>query len=411
MKKILIWDISFKLRKRGGPTGYLYYIHEYLKSHPQKEITFLSDLIIGLPKNNMSVPSMYRNKMKDLYNKSIILKYIVDFYRLIIIDFFRREKTVNLKNINLEEYNFIHFHQSVDIHKYWDSVKNHKGKIILTSHCPGSRADETCCTLHLSNYNVFFYRQLKRILLKREISFFKLADYYMFPCVESREAYEKEAIFKEYFNSCNNNFFYVPTSISDIYIDEQHRRKLSDYGIPQDAFVISYFGRHNQVKGYDILKHIAINILNKYNNVYFLIAGIEAPFCRLNHERWIELGYINNTHEILSQVDLYILPNRETYFDLVVLEVLRSGIFLLMSFTGGNRYFSHLPSNEKRGFDFFDISNEIELICKVETLIREKEYNSNYKKIGENNRLLWQNYFTMEKYVQKYISEIQKLNA
>ena len=43
MKKVLIWD-SFPLKNIGGPFGYCYNLHEFLKEHPTDQITFLSDI-------------------------------------------------------------------------------------------------------------------------------------------------------------------------------------------------------------------------------------------------------------------------------------------------------------------------------------------------------------------------------
>lgn len=40
----MIWD-DFPMNNIGGPMGYCYNIHEYLKIHPTKQITFLSDLL------------------------------------------------------------------------------------------------------------------------------------------------------------------------------------------------------------------------------------------------------------------------------------------------------------------------------------------------------------------------------
>lgn len=36
--KILIWDKQLPLENMGGPSGYLYNIHEFLKEHPSEQI-------------------------------------------------------------------------------------------------------------------------------------------------------------------------------------------------------------------------------------------------------------------------------------------------------------------------------------------------------------------------------------
>lgn len=92
----------------------------------------------------------------------------------------------------------------------------------------------------------------------------------------------------------------------------------------------------------------------------------------MKHPRWIELGFIYNTQELLSQSDLYILPNRETYFDLVVLEILRSSTNLLLSNTGGNKYFQLLDKNDTNGIVFFDIDNFDDIVSLVQKFIEEK---------------------------------------
>ena len=47
MKKILIWDLNINLLNTGGPAGYLYNIHEYLKCNNElgKPIFFLKDIL------------------------------------------------------------------------------------------------------------------------------------------------------------------------------------------------------------------------------------------------------------------------------------------------------------------------------------------------------------------------------
>ena len=58
---------------------------------------------------------------------------------------------------------------------------------------------------------------------------------------------------------------------------EEMRKK---YGIPQDAFVISYVGRHNEIKGYDALKEIGKHLLDANDSacVYCRNRGAIVPF-------------------------------------------------------------------------------------------------------------------------------------
>lgn len=186
-------------------------------------------------------------------------------------------------------------------------------------------------------------------------------------------------------------------------------QKYSELNIPADAFVITYFGRHISVKGYDILKQVGHKLLNKYPHLYFLCAG-KGEIQPLNHPRWMELGFIHNANELMSQSSLYILPNRETYFDLVTLEILRAGIPIILSETGGNKFFHHFSDKELIGMDFFDINNIDDLIAKVENIIKQKSIEpAQYMKRKVANRNLFINNFTIDKFVERYLDLINKL--
>ena len=56
-------------------------------------------------------------------------------------------------------------------------------------------------------------------------------------------------------------------------------------------------------------------------NTYFLIAGKEEPMKGLDNSHWIEVGWTNDPHSLIAASDVFVLPNHETYFDLVFLSM------------------------------------------------------------------------------------------
>ena len=144
-------------------------------------------------------------------------------------------------------------------------------------------------------------------------------------------------------------------------------------------------------------------MLPKYPNLYFLCAG-KGDIAPLQHSRWIELGFISNTAELLHQSDLYVLPNRETYFDLIALEVMRSSTPILLAENGGNRYFLSLASQECGGVFYFSV-DEVNTLCGlVEEMISIKQSNPlEYSKKGQMNRALYEKYFSMHTYIRNYL--------
>ena len=234
-------------------------------------------------------------------------------------------------------------------------------------------------------------------------------DFVMFPCPGARDPYEKCATMREAFVRNNKKFFYVPSSIVDYHPNPIFQQKLSDFQIPNDAFVITYFGRHNQIKGYDILVKIGMQLLEKYPNLYFLCAG-NGPIPPPQHTRWIELGFINNVDDLLPQSSLYILPNRETYFDLITLQILRAGVPIALSNTGGNTYFQELPKEETRGMILFEINEPDRLISIVEDMMNMKISSPKlFDELRQCNRRLYEKNFTLDKYTNNYLEVINKL--
>lgn len=395
MKKILIWNYR-ELANTGGPKGYLYNIHEALKLENQYNITFLSDLITPIPDKKAT---------KQKISNSLFYKILKDIKHIYTLcwGYYHKEMVDMPIDLDIDDFDFVHIHWVYDVYTFRRTFPNYKGKVILTTHCPCPWTDE------MLSQNDKFVSLFRNIILNWECKAYKQIDYLMFPCKGAREPYEKDKKIQKLFSSIEHKFIYVPSAIMDIPIEPNMIQKFSDLGIPDDAFVISYFGRHNKVKGYDIIKQVGQKLLEKYRNLYFLCAG-RIDIQPLNHERWIELGFIGNTHELLYQSDLYISANRDTYFDLVVLEILRSSTKLILSSTGGNNFFKFLSKENTRGILFFENENLSELETLVENCILEKMNNyDEFRKDCEANRELFLNQFTLRSFLENYSKTLEKI--
>lgn len=394
--KILIWNYR-KLANTGGPEGYLYNIREHLRNHPNTQIVFYSDLI------NSEKPTLRPSGKKLSFFGRVIndIKQVINlcwrYYHLPVPEV--------PADFDVNEYDYVHIHKVVDFYSFKNQFKNYRGKTILTTHCPCPWTDEM-----LDHFDSFV-RIFRPIILNWECKAYKKVDYLMFPCKGAREPYEKEPKIKQIFNQYEKKFFYVPSAIMDLEVDTNKMQKLSQIGLPEGSFVLSYFGRHTSIKGYDILKQVGACLLDKYPNFYVLCAG-RIDIEPYQHSRWIELGFINNVHELLYQTDLYISANRETYFDLVVLEILRSSTKLILSTTGGNNHFKDHKSYERKGLEFFDIHDIDKLVSLVEQSILQKQNSPEvYKADCESNRTLFLNNYTMDSFMSNYLETVSKLKS
>lgn len=412
MKKVLIWDLFPRLNV-GGPLGYLYNVRQYLLEHPNEQITFYTDLVLEKYGDAewLHPSSPFKGEPKTRIGQ--LWRRILGMYYTSIHPFRGLEFHIPM-DIDINEYDFVHIHQVTHFQQFKQLFPDYKGKVIITSHSPCPFSDELIERAASEKAKAYKYIQkikpsLRKYLISKECEAYDKTDYVMFPCAGAREPYEKDNEMRKTFIRNDKKFFYVPTAIVDYQPDNRTAQKLFDLGIPKDAFVITYFGRHNTIKGYDILKKIGLSLLKKISNLYFLCAG-NGPIQPPQHPRWIELGFIDNVDDLLPQGDLYLLPNRETYFDLITLQILRAGVPVIVSETGGNSFFHELPDDETIGMSFFDIENESQLESLVLQYLKLKNENPNrYKAIRLSNRKLYENYFTLDKYIAKYTDSINNL--
>ena len=255
----------------------------------------------------------------------------------------------------------------------------------------------------IGKLNPIDYRLLKRPidrLIEMDEFAFKRADYVVFPCEEAEEPYyhtwNKYASIRK-----NKKILYLPTGIvgcSARITRAEYRKK---YHIPEDAFVVSYVGRHNEIKGYEDLKKMGEKLFNN-QNTYFLIAGKEEPMKGLDNSHWIEVGWTNDPHSLIAASDVFVLPNHETYFDLVLLEVLSLGVPVVLSNTGGNKHFKKF---ENSGLSFYDtVEDAIKSINHLKKMNR-----LDIEKLGKYNREIFENNFTVEHFIQNYIHVIRQI--
>ena len=391
-KRILIWS-SFPLKERsGGPSTYLYNLKSVLNSE-NHIIEFLADLIPknkinNNPNNNPIYNCIKHNLPKKLYEKYIRVK---KSYKLVLQSY--SPSNFGFDYLELDNYAAIHFHNTIDLVKAMDRLVNFKGKIVLTSHSPCAPFKDELNTLGLSKKNLSEKKYKK--IINSDIKAFLRADIIVVPCIEAIEAYQKDYEPFYNFNKILDNKalkFITTGTIESKY--KQNRKEIrNQLEIPEDALVLHFSGRHNKDKGYDILVEFGHQILNNNKNVFFVITGKinnQIPFPK--NKRWIEIGWTNDPFSYANASDMFILPNRVTYFDLVLLEMFSIGIPALISDAGGNKFFKKFE--DKMDIKMFEKEN-------IDDMIKQFKHLSNCHKL-KNNNLIFEKYFTIEKMKENY---------
>lgn len=378
-----------ELAPTGGPSGYNYALKQELDKMGVSNIHYLD------------LPPSKLNKFQHT-GRSIKGTWYGDFLKF-FKDFFKFYKYIYCKSkspVNLNDYDAIHFHNPITLYKLRDELNRYKGKVIITSHSPSVLYKELLSTLTKweQKHMEWFYNRLERC----DEYAFNRADYIIFPCEEAEEPYYHSwNKFADIKKEKKDSFRYLLTGTNKRKAKLSKKEVCAKYHIPDNAFIISYAGRHNELKGFDLLKEIGMNVLSKIPNAYFLIAGAEDPIKGLKHDRWIEVGWTDDPHSIIAASDCFILPNRETYFDLIMLEVLSLGTIVIASNTGGNKHFK----NDRGVFLYDNIDKAVSTIRYLSDL-QDNEISI----LKNENEMLFDKYYDINIFASNYINLINSLD-
>lgn len=381
---VLIYNREDGLAPTGGPNAVCYYYYKEQKKRNESFFYFLPPNVITTLN---SKKKLFFSKIPDLHLLAATIKIL----------YLRPHKVKH----NLSDYKLIHFHSTDSLFQARTSLSSYKGIVVLQSHSPEPRGREMFAALPTWIKVLFPY--FKKGFERMDKYAFQRADYIIFPCVEAEEPYYHTWPFFYNFHVIKPNAFkYVLTGIPQAQAKRKRDEVLSEMNIPSEAFIISYVGRHNQIKGYDNLKEIGKQYLEQDETSWILCAGREAPLKRLEHPRWKEVGWTNDPHSYIGASDLFILPNKETYFDIIMMELLSLGKIVIASNTGGNKWF---VKHDCPGVFLYNTLDEaISLINKVKLLsIKEKE------SLEAANRAFYNKYLTVERMYDSYIQLLKKL--
>ena len=403
--------LSYPLDIRaGGPCGYVANLKKALDNHGYYDnIAFISQ--DSLPNVKVCSNLALRKKVAKILTFWIPIKKYRRMLREICISLMNRKENVDYLNIDAESYkgyadvldrfNF----KSITCHCTRDAIfiKNYlasrqkQAKLLLMSHSPELPSSEI---YHIEKLNGNPSADSIRKMWQRiEQRAFAIADVLLFPTKEAMEPYICEAeYFKELINSKDVQF--ITTGCERIDCDQGSRDIRGSNNIGT-KYIVSFIGRHTRIKGYDKLKEIAKTILNMRDDVTFVIGGVQSEEIKpLSHSRWIELGRVNPA-DLLSVSDLFVLPNRQTYFDLVLLEVLSAGVPVVASNTGGNK-------------SVYEATHAIELYDTNEECIEKINYyldSDNDSKIKKRVLALaaYTNNYTLEHFAENYMALVAKV--
>lgn len=398
--------------RSGGPTGYLSTLFEGLStlfngaeveliSQPKPSQEHLPGAW-GLPDG---VPLF--SEINNLYKYAALVennKTLEEASYFAEMDKFRISD-VAAKQIKKQCYEAIHAHTTVDLLKLHFSLtregRRHVTKLILTSHCPEAPAKEWSEVAFANGADSQVAQKLYEVYTVLDRLAFMFADVLIFPCLEAMEPYRGSIPdFDRLYR--HKPVYFVPTGSKTMPVKASRKDVRQKLGL-SNAFVLGYIGRHNVVKGYDRLERLAEKLFQKYDDVSILVGGKAGPLPTVEHPRWIEYGWTKTPGDLVNAADVFVVPNQATYFDLIVLEALSLGAILILSRTGGNRYFEGKSS----GIFLFSDDNEfMDIVAHLRAIPQEK-----YEALKQQNKALFEKNYTEEVFAQRYLNVLKEITA
>lgn len=378
-----------RLQKRaGGPSTYLYNLLNGLKKENSKSIEFIYN------------QDELENSTKNFYDKikKILSKFPYIYERVFI---YKQKRTGKIYEelSKIKDGDNIMFHMTSDFAKAYNFLPKGCTKILM-SHSPEIASNQIVNDSKAITKNEKYKFNYLRKIYFEEFDFFafKNADIIVFPSKDAMEPYyETCENFEEIIKDKKLKFISTGTEVLEYNTSREEIRK--KYNIPTNAFVITFVGRHNLVKGYDNFIKICEKALEKYDDIYIITAGIgnlESP----KNRRWIDVGWTNDPGSIVNAADVFILPNRRTYFDLVLLEMLSIGKTCIVSNTGGNKTIAKCT-------DGVILYNDIEdAVKEIYELHDNRELLEKYSKC---NIATYKENFTPEVFTNNYIKLMEEI--
>lgn len=408
-KNIIIF-FSDELKKRaGGPSTYLYNLLESFKKN-YKEI---EENTFYIPECHICVKFIFRKNLlsasKSQNFTHFLIKKIKTGIKNIIIYWkplarlyinISEKKSYKIFNQYKNEFSkadIIHFHSVLDF-PFLKKIVGKNAIKILTVHSPASIIEE----VPQEDLKFLFREEISKI----EKEAFYWADGFIYPCKESLENHIKSFSFFQQILP-TKKVYYCPTCIEPLKVFNNKKKIRSKYNIPLDSFLISYIGRHIEVKGFDLLGNAIMKInknLNDNEKIYLITAGKGNLVSHFQKEEnfiktWRYIEWTEKPGDIINASDCFILLNRSCFFDLALLEAMSIGVPIITTEVGGSIFVA------KKSKGIILVKPQVEDIKKaILQMIKTSE--EKRKEMGLMNKKSFLSNFIQEEFAQNYINTI-----
>lgn len=269
------------------------------------------------------------------------------------------------KIIHAKKYKFIYFHDVWQLKSCLPLI--HPSQIILLqAHCPELPSEE------IASQQPKFSQQDVEWSKEAEKDAFKRADILIFPNHDSTKIYTSLI-------SPKSKVYYLTSGAKQV-------EDLRKYPINNEKIQLLYIGRRNKIKGFDIIQESFDNAYKIKKDINLILIGNGD---KIEKEGVFDIGFSHSPHHWIYNCDYVINCNRQSYFDLSVIETLSIGTPLILSTNFGHKEFAEDKS--KGIIDIGEPTVQNLTNALLSPVLRKKELN---QEAIEENQLLYKNKYS-----------------
>ncbi|MFZ7173644.1 glycosyltransferase [[Pasteurella] aerogenes] len=349
--KILIFFPREVNINAGGPAGFL--AHN-LEDKPRDFFDFSRDLA---PRKNVIQTILYRISrfFNSLYKKQ-------EFHK----EYFKaRDEFIKVK---ANEYKYLYFHEDIDYYRVKDLISDDQ-VVIFQPHCP---------EIHSEEYRAYAPNnvQMYQYIQKAEKAVFERADVVILPNPECKPIYRT-------LYTKRNAFYYILSGAKST------NTSVESVALPSDKINLMYIGRRNKVKGFDLVIDSFRKAREHRKDIHLFVIGKGE---KIQEEGISDIGFSDNPISWYNSVDYLINANRQSYFDLSIIEAVSTGVPIIMSDNLGHQYYK----NKSELITTYDSNQEMALFHILMGKLQKREPSR------QDNVLLYQQELTDLHYYERF---------
>lgn len=392
------------LRPGGGPTGYAFYLQQALTTLEGAENLIKIVVPSGVRQggdNPQSLPSWRSRLIKKLprWLAGVLLGGYTTYLLKNALHYFgfTHDQVDNLKQAKV-----VVFHSYWMAFSYMNNYNVHPGQVILLMpHSPTDQTAEMIENWRVTLGDSAIWNLIYKGLVDYELETFRKVRGVIVPCRRALEGYFHalpggRALFEKL------PIYEIKTGVHGLNAVRTRSDVRRGWGIPPDAKIVGYFGRKHPHKGFDLFVQMAELAYKKgYTDIWFVSAGKGSLHVPKSLPNYLDLGYLTEElADAVAAVDLVVVPNRVSYFDLFVLEAMSLGKVVLTSRIGGSVCFS------APGVLFVEDITAESFLQNIEKLLYQDEL---LKFLGEENKKVFEEEYNLLAFAKRHLSLAQAL--